>query len=352
MGKPIILNFINFLDKFHEEFSQCEVARLETDRNNIMKRSAQATTRREFIKTLRSPRRFGSDVVFTSSFSLNVGWSSVSRSRTWHSRFQGLIATTRPRLQVDGCMNPWGRRDMTVLTLTEGSAWAQEFGDGTVVLRRGFGDHPAPRGTLGEQAIEAALSGFTEEDKSRESGWRRLSLAFYLASSPVRRWESLLEMFNKWQAQRWWAENHEKVMELYSLTRFNRQAIPLPIAPHLEDESLKIESAQFSPMVHQLQKQKVPFHFPKPMSSVNTCGMVCLQEFDWITCRPSVITTTNISVLLGSVAMIQGAWLQHQRSPVLMEQRWRSHQWLHQEEEARFKARLLGGICSISKLHK
>jgi hypothetical protein len=44
------------------------------------------------------------------------------------------------------------------------------------------------------------------------------------------------EMFNKWQAQRWWAENYDKVMELYNVQRFNHQSVPLPTTPKSEDE--------------------------------------------------------------------------------------------------------------------
>lgn len=44
------------------------------------------------------------------------------------------------------------------------------------------------------------------------------------------------EMFNKWQAQRWWTENYDKVMELYNVQRFNQQAVPLPTPPRSEDE--------------------------------------------------------------------------------------------------------------------
>ncbi|GER56926.1 charged multivesicular body protein 2a [Striga asiatica] len=40
-------------------------------------------------------------------------------------------------------------------------------------------------------------------------------------------------MFNKWQAQRWWAENSEKVMELYNVQRLNPNAFP----PRSEDGS-------------------------------------------------------------------------------------------------------------------
>lgn len=44
------------------------------------------------------------------------------------------------------------------------------------------------------------------------------------------------ELFNKWQAQRWWAENYDKVMELYNVQQFNHQTVPLPTPPRSEDE--------------------------------------------------------------------------------------------------------------------
>ncbi|XP_057963872.1 protein BREVIS RADIX-like isoform X2 [Malania oleifera] len=42
------------------------------------------------------------------------------------------------------------------------------------------------------------------------------------------------DMFNKWQAQRWWGENYDRIMELYNVQRFNRQALHTP--PRSEDE--------------------------------------------------------------------------------------------------------------------
>jgi hypothetical protein len=41
-------------------------------------------------------------------------------------------------------------------------------------------------------------------------------------------------MFNKWQAQKWWVENFEKVMELYNV-QFNQQSVPLQTPPVSED---------------------------------------------------------------------------------------------------------------------
>lgn len=43
-------------------------------------------------------------------------------------------------------------------------------------------------------------------------------------------------MFTKWQAQSWWAENYDKVLELYNVQRFNHQAVPFPTPPRSEDE--------------------------------------------------------------------------------------------------------------------
>ncbi|KAF2304078.1 hypothetical protein GH714_026908 [Hevea brasiliensis] len=54
------------------------------------------------------------------------------------------------------------------------------------------------------------------------------------------------DMFNKWQAQRWWAENYDRVMELYNVQRFNRQAFPLPTTPRSEDEVSNHISHHFS----------------------------------------------------------------------------------------------------------
>ncbi|XP_018488855.1 protein BREVIS RADIX isoform X3 [Raphanus sativus] len=58
------------------------------------------------------------------------------------------------------------------------------------------------------------------------------------------------EIFDKWQAQRWWGENYDKIVELYNVQRFNRQALQTPARS--EDQSQrdstysKMESARES----------------------------------------------------------------------------------------------------------
>ncbi|ONM22228.1 Protein Brevis radix-like 4 [Zea mays] len=64
------------------------------------------------------------------------------------------------------------------------------------------------------------------------------------------------EMFNKWEAQRWWAENYDKVMELYNVQKFN-QTVPLPATPKSEDESSKEDS----PVTPPLDKERLPRTF-------------------------------------------------------------------------------------------
>ncbi|KAI5071181.1 hypothetical protein GOP47_0013432 [Adiantum capillus-veneris] len=51
------------------------------------------------------------------------------------------------------------------------------------------------------------------------------------------------EMFNKWQAQQWWAENCDKVHELYNVPKFNRMPGSLPTPSRSEDESYKSQSS-------------------------------------------------------------------------------------------------------------
>ncbi|XP_057969233.1 protein Brevis radix-like 4 [Malania oleifera] len=72
------------------------------------------------------------------------------------------------------------------------------------------------------------------------------------------------EAYNKWQAQRWWAENYDRVMELYNVQRYNRQVFPLPTPPRSEDESSKIESAEDSPVTPPLSKERLPRNLYRP----------------------------------------------------------------------------------------
>ncbi|KAL1805215.1 hypothetical protein ACET3Z_028283 [Daucus carota] len=73
------------------------------------------------------------------------------------------------------------------------------------------------------------------------------------------------ETFNKWQAQKWWAENCDKVIELYNVQKLNKQVFPLSTPPRSEDDqSLKIESVQDSPVTPPFDKERLPHTLFRP----------------------------------------------------------------------------------------
>ncbi|KAL4199385.1 hypothetical protein AMTRI_Chr03g50870 [Amborella trichopoda] len=75
------------------------------------------------------------------------------------------------------------------------------------------------------------------------------------------------ELFDKWQAQRWWGENYDRIMELYNVERFTRQAVNLPTPPRSEDErdaSSRVNSARESPVTPPLAKERTHRNFYRP----------------------------------------------------------------------------------------
>ncbi|XP_049933258.1 protein BREVIS RADIX-like isoform X3 [Nymphaea colorata] len=76
------------------------------------------------------------------------------------------------------------------------------------------------------------------------------------------------EMFNKIQAQRWWGENYDRIMELYNVQRFSRQAVNLPTPPRSEDEQRdsmsRMGSAHDSPATQHLNRETYPRNFYRP----------------------------------------------------------------------------------------
>uniref|UniRef100_A0A7N0V517 BRX domain-containing protein n=2 Tax=Kalanchoe fedtschenkoi TaxID=63787 RepID=A0A7N0V517_KALFE len=71
------------------------------------------------------------------------------------------------------------------------------------------------------------------------------------------------EMFDKWQAQRWWGENYDRILELYNVQRFNRQALQTPARS--EDERDSSYSRMESPMMTPASTRDwMPRHYYKP----------------------------------------------------------------------------------------
>ncbi|KAI4355494.1 hypothetical protein L6164_004260 [Bauhinia variegata] len=132
------------------------------------------------------------------------------------------------------------------------------------------------KGLSSGEGTPASVSGrsesavFMEEDEPKEwvaqvePGVLITFVSLTQGGNDLKRIRFSREMFNKWQAQRWWAENYDKVMELYNVQRFNQQTA-LPTPPRSEDESSKIESARDSPVTPPLSKEPPPHNFRRPM---------------------------------------------------------------------------------------
>ncbi|KHG23946.1 Protein Brevis radix-like 4 [Gossypium arboreum] len=114
-----------------------------------------------------------------------------------------------------------------------------------------------------------SISSSSEEATPKSASGRRIQSVVFVEESEPKEWEAQVEpgvlitfvslphggndlkrirfsreMFNKWQAQRWWAENYDRVMELYN--------------------SSKMESAEESPVTPPLTKERVPRNLYRP----------------------------------------------------------------------------------------
>ncbi|KAJ7943937.1 protein BREVIS RADIX-like [Quillaja saponaria] len=78
------------------------------------------------------------------------------------------------------------------------------------------------------------------------------------------------EMFNKWQAQRWWGENYDRILELYNVQRFNQQAFQTPSRSedeHRDSSYSRLGSTMESPMGSSLNKEWAPRNYSKTAGS-------------------------------------------------------------------------------------
>ncbi|KQJ98570.1 protein Brevis radix-like 1 isoform X2 [Brachypodium distachyon] len=121
---------------------------------------------------------------------------------------------------------------------------------------------------------EEGMEGCTEVDEAKEwvaqvePGVLITFLSLPRGGNDLKRIRFSREMFNKWQAQRWWAENYDKVMELYNIQRFKQQTVPVPGTPRSEDESSKEDSPETPP----LNNERQPRIFQRSLKSSRALG--------------------------------------------------------------------------------
>ncbi|KAF7809430.1 protein BREVIS RADIX [Senna tora] len=132
-----------------------------------------------------------------------------------------------------------------------------------------FGGDRTPRGHESASVCDVVLEN-QEEPKEWmaqvEPGVHITFVSLPNGGNDLKRIRFSREMFNKWQAQRWWGENYDRILELYNVQRFNRQALTTP--PRSEDEQRdssysRLGSARESPMASSLNKEWTPRNYPK-----------------------------------------------------------------------------------------
>ncbi|CAK9175760.1 unnamed protein product [Ilex paraguariensis] len=127
----------------------------------------------------------------------------------------------------------------------------------------------------GKQSISAQSGELVVEDEDEPKEWMAqvepgVQVTFVSlphGGNDLKRIRFSREMFDKWQAQRWWGENFDRIMELYNVQRFNRQAFHTP--PMSEDgrdsSYSRLGSAMESPMMTpSIPKEWAPRNYYKP----------------------------------------------------------------------------------------
>ncbi|XP_057766813.1 protein Brevis radix-like 4 isoform X2 [Salvia miltiorrhiza] len=201
--------------------------------------------------------------------------------------------------------------------------------------------------TAGRRELEARLKGISSgEGTPASASGRRIDPIVFVEESEPKEWVAQVEpgvlitflslprggndlkrirfsrdMFNKWQAQRWWAENSEKVLELYNVQRLNLQGCPLPTTPRSEDDtSSKMESVEDSPVTPPLGREPLPraFHRPTGMmkgysssdsldlisthsrSNYDSCGVASTPKLSSISAAKTEVSSMDASMRTSS----------------------------------------------------
>ncbi|GMH28785.1 hypothetical protein Nepgr_030628 [Nepenthes gracilis] len=130
--------------------------------------------------------------------------------------------------------------------------------------------------TGGQESVSAQTSDVVLDDNADPKEWMAqvepgVHITFVSlpnGGNDLKRIRFSREMFNKWQAQRWWGENYDRIMELYNVQRFNQQALNTPSRsedePQRDSSYSRLGSARESPMTPSLNKDWTPRDHHKP----------------------------------------------------------------------------------------
>ncbi|KAK9726918.1 hypothetical protein RND81_05G245700 [Saponaria officinalis] len=160
------------------------------------------------------------------------------------------------------------RADVTTKSSTR--IWRKEL-DGRVVIKGlGTGLSSSGEGTPVSASGRTESLVFIEEDEPKEwvaqvePGVLITFVSIPQGGNDLKSIRFSRELFNKSQAQKWWAANFDKVIELYNVQKFNQQNVPQPTPSQSEDESSKIGSVLGSPATPSLSKERLPRDLHRP----------------------------------------------------------------------------------------
>ncbi|CAO2838076.1 unnamed protein product [Amaranthus hypochondriacus] len=134
------------------------------------------------------------------------------------------------------------------------------------------GGYGGDRTPIGRDSV--AASDFVLEDEDEPKEWMAqvepgVHITFVSlpnGGNDLKRIRFSRDLFNKWQAQRWWGENYDRIMELYNVQRFNRKALETPARSDDEPRDstfTRVGSVMESPMTN---KEWIPRNYYQPAS--------------------------------------------------------------------------------------
>ncbi|KAH9612514.1 hypothetical protein KSS87_006832 [Heliosperma pusillum] len=204
----------------------------------------------------------------------------------------------------------YGYQKADITASSTARIWRKELDGRVVVKGLGMGMSSSGEGTPVSVSGRTESAVFVEEDEPKEwvaqvePGVLITFVSIPQGGNDLKSIKFSRDLFNKSQAQRWWAGNYDKVMELYNVQKFNQQCVPQPTPPMTEDESSqnsKIGSALESPATPSLSKERLPRNFHRPPDSRDHHGT--RQDYE----SYGLASTPNLSSISTSKTEISSA---------------------------------------------
>ncbi|XP_074288611.1 protein Brevis radix-like 2 isoform X2 [Silene latifolia] len=197
----------------------------------------------------------------------------------------------------------YGYQKADITAASTARIWRKELDGRVVVKGLEMGMSSSGEGTPVSVSGRTESAVFVEEDEPKEwvaqvePGVLITFVSIPQGGNDLKSIKFSRDLFNKPQAQRWWAGNYDKVMELYNVQKLNQQCVPQPTAPMTEDENSKIGSALESPATPSLSKERLPrnFHHPPTRQDYESYGLASTPNLSSISTSKTEISSADVS---------------------------------------------------------